>query len=176
MDQGLREVVRRRADNAGEYCRMPQQATPLIAFHVEHIVSKQHGGTDVPGGLALPQRYRSRRNQTEHLSFGKVPERSGPPVATISGEPVMGQVNPVVMVNKAKANTIQPPCPAQYVPVDRGVGKEVDQRVRRDTESVGFNCVAVGFKRTVGDPETLANSAGQNETKSLSDLGSEQTE
>jgi hypothetical protein len=32
---------------------MPQQATPLIAFHVEHIVSRQHGGTDDPGGLAL---------------------------------------------------------------------------------------------------------------------------
>jgi len=32
---------------------MPQQATPLIAFHIEHIVSRQHGGTDDPGGLAL---------------------------------------------------------------------------------------------------------------------------
>ena len=25
----------------------------MIAFHVEHIVSKQHGGTDDPGALAL---------------------------------------------------------------------------------------------------------------------------
>jgi hypothetical protein len=32
---------------------MPQQATPLIAFHVEHIISRQHGGTDDSGGLAL---------------------------------------------------------------------------------------------------------------------------
>jgi hypothetical protein len=32
---------------------MPQAATPLIPFHVEHIVSKQHGGTDDPSGLAL---------------------------------------------------------------------------------------------------------------------------
>ena len=32
---------------------MPQEATPLIPFHVEHIVSRQHGGTDDPGGLAL---------------------------------------------------------------------------------------------------------------------------
>jgi len=32
---------------------LPQQATLLIPFHVEHIVSKQHGGTDDPGGLAL---------------------------------------------------------------------------------------------------------------------------
>jgi hypothetical protein len=32
---------------------MPQVATPLIPFHVEHIVSKQHGGTDTLSGLAL---------------------------------------------------------------------------------------------------------------------------
>jgi hypothetical protein len=32
---------------------MPQQATPLIPFHVEHIVSRQHGGSDDPNGLAL---------------------------------------------------------------------------------------------------------------------------
>ena len=32
---------------------MPQAATPLIPFHVEHIVSRRHGGTDDPSGLAL---------------------------------------------------------------------------------------------------------------------------
>jgi hypothetical protein len=32
---------------------MPQAATPLIPFHVEHIVSRQHGGTDDASGLAL---------------------------------------------------------------------------------------------------------------------------
>jgi hypothetical protein len=53
MDQGLREVVRRRAENACEYCRIAQEATPLITFHVEHIVSRQHGGSDDPSGLAL---------------------------------------------------------------------------------------------------------------------------
>src|SRR5258708_37213361 len=53
MDPSLREVVRRRAGNACEYCRMPQAETPLIPFHVEHIVSRQHGGTDDPSGLAL---------------------------------------------------------------------------------------------------------------------------
>ncbi len=53
MDPGLRAIVRRRAGNSCEYCRLPQQATPLISFHVEHIVSKQHGGTDDLDGLAL---------------------------------------------------------------------------------------------------------------------------
>jgi hypothetical protein len=53
VDQDLREVVRRRAGNLCEYCHIPQEATPLIAFHVEHIVSRQHGGSDDPAGLAL---------------------------------------------------------------------------------------------------------------------------
>ena len=53
MDPSLREFVRRRAGNACEYCRMPQGATPLVRFHVEHIVSRQHGGADDPSGLAL---------------------------------------------------------------------------------------------------------------------------
>lgn len=53
MDPSLREVVRRRAGDACEYCRIPQAATFLIPFHVEHIVSRQHGGTDDPSGLAL---------------------------------------------------------------------------------------------------------------------------
>ena len=53
MEPGLKEMVRRRAGNACEYCCIPQDATPLISFHIEHIVSRQHGGSDQPGTLAL---------------------------------------------------------------------------------------------------------------------------
>jgi len=53
MDQSLREIVQKRAGNVCEYCCLPQKATPLIPFHVEHIVSRQHGGSDDPAGLAL---------------------------------------------------------------------------------------------------------------------------
>jgi hypothetical protein len=53
MEPGLKELVRRRAGNACEYCRIPQDATPLISFHIEHIVSRQHGGADEPGTLVL---------------------------------------------------------------------------------------------------------------------------
>jgi hypothetical protein len=53
MEPSLRELVRRRAGNACEYCRIPQDATPLISFHIEHIVSRQHGGADTPDMLAL---------------------------------------------------------------------------------------------------------------------------
>lgn len=53
MEPGARELIRRSASNACEYCRMPQEATPLISFHVEHIVSRQHGGSDDLDALAL---------------------------------------------------------------------------------------------------------------------------
>ena len=53
MEPWLREFVRTRAGNVCEYCRIPQTATPLIPFHIEHIVSKQHGGGDADNALAL---------------------------------------------------------------------------------------------------------------------------
>ena len=42
MDASTRELVRRRAGDRCEYCRMPQAATPFIPFHLEHIIAKQH--------------------------------------------------------------------------------------------------------------------------------------
>lgn len=42
MDAGTRELVRQRAADRCEYCHIPQEATPFIPFHVEHIVAKQH--------------------------------------------------------------------------------------------------------------------------------------
>lgn len=50
-DRTVREVWRR-AQRRCEYCHMPQSVyrTP---FQIDHIVAKQHGGTDEPGNLAL---------------------------------------------------------------------------------------------------------------------------
>ncbi len=53
MDRAVRELVRRRAGESCEYCGIPQSATPLIAFHVEHVLARQHGGTDDIECLAL---------------------------------------------------------------------------------------------------------------------------
>lgn len=52
MDAALRQFVRRRADNHCEYCSLPQEREPLT-FHIEHILPRQHGGTDIPDNLAL---------------------------------------------------------------------------------------------------------------------------
>ena len=52
MDAALLELVRHRADGVCEYCRLPQQFSEL-RFHVEHIIPRQHGGTDDAENLAL---------------------------------------------------------------------------------------------------------------------------
>jgi hypothetical protein len=53
MDPATRQHVRRRAGNRCEYCHVPQEATPFIPFHVEHVRARQHAGDDSPDNLAL---------------------------------------------------------------------------------------------------------------------------
>ena len=53
MDNALRSMVRRRAGDVCEYCRLPQAASRIVRFHVEHIIARQHGGESEPDNLAL---------------------------------------------------------------------------------------------------------------------------
>lgn len=52
MDATLRQLIRQRAGNRCEYCRL-QQAQELLPFHIEHITSRQHGGKSSSENLAL---------------------------------------------------------------------------------------------------------------------------
>ena len=52
MDATTRDLVWRRAGERCEYCRLRQEHSELT-HHVEHIVAKQHGGSDDPKNLAL---------------------------------------------------------------------------------------------------------------------------
>ena len=52
MDAAASQFIRQRAKNRCEYCRLPQDFSAL-RFHIEHIVARQHGGTDIPENLAL---------------------------------------------------------------------------------------------------------------------------
>ncbi|MBK5290552.1 MAG: HNH endonuclease [Acidobacteriia bacterium] len=47
-----RDLVRRRAGSRCEYCLLRQEHTHFT-HHVEHIVAKQHGGSEEPANLAL---------------------------------------------------------------------------------------------------------------------------
>jgi predicted restriction endonuclease len=53
MDAALRSFVRERAGNRCEYCGILQAHIGFAAFHIDHIIPRQHGGTGDPGNLAL---------------------------------------------------------------------------------------------------------------------------
>jgi hypothetical protein len=52
MDEAKRALVRRHADECCEYCRLRQEYSDL-KHHVEHVIAKQHGGSDDADNLAL---------------------------------------------------------------------------------------------------------------------------
>ena len=51
-ERALRKFVRDRAAGYCEYCRLHQDYDRYYAFHVEHIVARQHGGSTDPANLA----------------------------------------------------------------------------------------------------------------------------
>jgi len=48
MRRPLRQFVRNRAGHRCEYCHLPDTTAPAAAFHVEHVIAKQHHGGDGP--------------------------------------------------------------------------------------------------------------------------------
>ena len=56
MKAALRAFVRERAGRRCEYCRLHEDDADFLSFHVEHVVAKQHGGTDDPDSFASPAR------------------------------------------------------------------------------------------------------------------------
>jgi hypothetical protein len=53
MDATTQRLVRNRAENRCEYCRLHQDAAPFLRFHIEHIQAKQHIQDDTSDNLAL---------------------------------------------------------------------------------------------------------------------------
>jgi 5-methylcytosine-specific restriction endonuclease McrA len=52
MDAATRATVRQRAGNRCEYCRLLQEHSDL-PHHIEHVIPKQHGGSDNSNNLAV---------------------------------------------------------------------------------------------------------------------------
>jgi hypothetical protein len=52
LSDAQRQLVRERAGNCCEYCRVPQSAR-LVRFQVDHIIAVKHGGTDDSDNLCL---------------------------------------------------------------------------------------------------------------------------
>ena len=52
MDAGTRRFVRERAGERCEYCRLHQRNSELLHY-IEHVIARQHGGSDDVDNLAL---------------------------------------------------------------------------------------------------------------------------
>jgi 5-methylcytosine-specific restriction endonuclease McrA len=52
MQRALDTLVRERARQCCEYCRLPQEHA-AITFPIDHIIARQHGGTSTEDNLAL---------------------------------------------------------------------------------------------------------------------------
>ncbi len=53
MDAATLRLVRNRAGNRCEYCRLHQDAAPFLRFQIEHIQARQHIQDDSSDNLAL---------------------------------------------------------------------------------------------------------------------------
>jgi hypothetical protein len=78
MDAATRDLVRARAGDTCEYCRLPQSALLLVTFHIEHIIARQHGGSDDPNNLAF---------SCHHCNLHKGPNLTG--IDPASGQVVL---------------------------------------------------------------------------------------
>jgi hypothetical protein len=76
MDAGTRQLIRQRAGERCEYCRLPDAADEW-PFHVDHIVARVHGGTDDPGNLCWSC---TQCNLHKSSNFASIDPESGTPV------------------------------------------------------------------------------------------------
>ncbi|MGO9257982.1 MAG: HNH endonuclease [Bryobacteraceae bacterium] len=86
------DSVRRRAGGRCEHCRLPQSAFRR-AFHIEHIVARQHGGLTAVDNLALAcwelQSEKGsqlvRRRPTDLAGHGALPSAQGGALPSAQG-------------------------------------------------------------------------------------------
>jgi 5-methylcytosine-specific restriction endonuclease McrA len=53
MDAALRRLVRERAGDRCEYCRIHQDQDAFFTFPIDHVIAQQHGGKTEVGNLCL---------------------------------------------------------------------------------------------------------------------------
>jgi hypothetical protein len=57
IDAGTRRLVWNRAGGCCEYCRLQQYEEPVFSLHIEHLIPRQHLGSDHESNLALACHY-----------------------------------------------------------------------------------------------------------------------
>lgn len=67
MKEAIRNAVRRRAQNRCEYCGLHQSDAPFLKHQIEHVIPRQHRGSDDMSNLALAC-YRCNKHKGPNLT------------------------------------------------------------------------------------------------------------
>ncbi len=76
IPQSVRKFVAERAGSRCEYCRVAERDSNFT-YHIEHIISRQHGGSDHPDNLAWSC---SICNWKKGSNIFTILEENGPPI------------------------------------------------------------------------------------------------
>jgi 5-methylcytosine-specific restriction endonuclease McrA len=122
IDAATRNLVRQRAGERCEYCRLPQHAEDA-SFHIEHVIAQQHAlpGVDEPDNLALACHRCNLHKGTNLASF----------------DLVTGQVVPLFHPRRDKWNehfTLQAALIVGLTPTGRATTKLLQFNARRRRE------------------------------------------
>ncbi|QEL13560.1 HNH endonuclease [Limnoglobus roseus] len=75
MDEATARFVRERAGFRCEYCLLPERHVRL-PFEIEHVVARQHGGTDALGNLAFACLHCNKRKGPNLTGLDRVAARA----------------------------------------------------------------------------------------------------
>ncbi len=111
IPQAVRKYVAERANYRCEYCRVAEMDSNFT-YHIEHIISKKHGGSDHPDNLALAC---SICNWKKGSNISTILEADGPPIPLFNPrkddwfvhfEVSLGEIIPKTMVGAATAKLL----------------------------------------------------------------------
>src|SRR4051812_16033251 len=71
MDEALRKLVWHRANNACEYCHLPQELS-ILTFEIDHIIAQQHDGKTIASNLALSCFYDNKYKGSNIAGFDPI--------------------------------------------------------------------------------------------------------
>jgi len=111
IDAALRHFVCQRAGNRCEYCGLSQDDLPLVGFHIDHVISRQHGGGDAVENLC---------ESCHWCNFNK-----GPNLATVVDGQLLPLFNPRTQV-WAEHFVIRGDLVVGLTPVGRGTVRLLD--------------------------------------------------
>lgn len=78
--------------------------------------------------------------------------------ALVSGSlVVVSNIDKLLVIHQAKANAVEPTAAPEYIPLDPGVGKEVDRRHGLGAENLDRDFMSVGFKPAICRRVCLTN-------------------